>query len=170
MYMTGGQFKEAAKWIEQALTINPNTLNDYNNLCECYKRIGDRPAMIRTVNRASTYYEQFLALHPDDQNWRSNYMFMLDVVDRHADSKREAERLLLMTDIHVRINTMIAAILARHGDVERAVESLRADARKGFFDVNDMRTDTHCWQNIQALPNFEELLAELGAIAKDANG
>ena len=170
MYMKSGQWKEAAKWTEQALTINPNNLNDYNNLHVCYQFIGDRSALVRTVNRSSTYYEQFLALHPDDQNWRSMYMFMLDAIDRQSDSKREAERLLLMPDIHVRINTMIAAVLARQGDVERAVESLRADARKGFFDLDDMRTDTHFWQNIQALPNFEELLVELEAIAKGSNG
>lgn len=170
MYMKAGQWKEAAKWTEQGITINPNNLNNYNNLHVCYQYIGDRSALVRTVNRASTYYEQYLALHPDDQNWRSTYMFMLDAIDRHSDSKREAERLLSMTDIHVRINTMIAAVLARQGDVEKAVESLRADARKGFFDPNDMRTDTHYWQNIQALPNFEELLVELEAIAKESNG
>lgn len=170
MYMWAGQWKEAAKWLEQGLTINPNNLNSYNNLYVCYQRIGDRAAMIKNINRASTYYEQFLALHPDDQNWRSTYMFMLDAIDRQSDSKREAERLLLMTDLHIRIHTMIAAVLARQGDVERAVESLRADARKGFFDPDDMRTDTYHWQNIQALPNFEELLAELEAIAKGSNG
>jgi len=170
MYMKAGQWKEAAKWTEQGLTINPNNLNNYNNLHVCYQYIGDRSALVRTVNRASTYYEQYLALHPDDQNWRSTYMFMLDAIDRHSDSKREAERLLSMTDIHVRINSMIAAVLARQGEVEKAVESLRADARKGFFDANDMRTDKHYWQNIQALPNFEELLAELEATAKGSNG
>jgi tetratricopeptide (TPR) repeat protein len=169
MYMKNGQFQEAAKWIEKALAISPHLLNDYNNLFSCHNYMGDRSGMIRTLNRASTYYEQFLALHADEQNWRCTYMIMLESVDRRFDSKREAERLLSMPDIHGSTYSLIAAVFARQGDVDKAVELLRAAARKGFFDSNDIHTDIDFWRNVHALSNFEELLVELEATAKENN-
>lgn len=170
MYMSNGQYKEAVKYIEQALTINPNLLNDYNNLFSCYNYMGNRSAMVRTLNRASTYYEQFLALHPDEQNWRCTYMIMLETIDRRSDSKREAERLLSMPDIHGSTYSLTAAVFSRQGDVEKAVELLRAAASKGFFDTDDIHTDKDFWKNVHDLPNFQELLVELEATAKESNG
>ncbi len=170
MYMRGGQYKEAVKWIEQAIKINPNVLNDHYNLFSCYNYMSDRPGVVKTVRRASTYYEQFLALHPDEQNLRCSYMLMLEAIDRRSDSQREAERLLSMADIHGSTYHLVAAVYSHQGDVEKAVELLREAARKGFFDTDDIHTDKDFWQNIHALPNFEELLVELEATAKENNG
>jgi TolB-like protein len=170
MYQASGKFVEAAKWYEQALSIDSGSLNDHNNLMVCYYFLHDMESVRKAVIRAIPHYEQYLALHPDDQGIRVNYMISLEGIDKHELSTRQAERLLAMPDVVGFSLYQAASVFSRQGKIDLAIESLKLAAEKGFVNADELRSDKDFFGPLHELPDFEKLVAELEAIMIKNNG
>ncbi len=169
MYMAAGNFFEARKWIEKALALDPGSLNDHNNITVCCYFIGDKVLMKKCVLSSQPHYEQFLALHPNDQAIRSNYMLALDLIGLSDESMWQAERLLALPEPLGLTIYQVASVFAHHGKIERAIECLRIAAQKGTMNFNELRTDKEFFGPLQELPNFEELVTELEVLVAQSN-
>ena len=170
MYMAAGNFFEARQWIEKAIALDPNSLNDHNNIVVCCFFIDDKVSMKQYVLSSQPHYEQYLALHPNDQSIRSNYMIALELIGLHDQSTWQADRLLSLPEVFGFTINQIASVFARQGKLERAIECLRISAGKGSVDFNDLRTDKEFFGLLHELPNFEELVTELEVLVAQSNG
>ncbi len=170
MYMAAGNFFEAVQWYEKALALDPGSLGYHNNIMVCHYSLGDKVSLKMCVLSAQPHYEQYLALHPDDQGIRTNFMISLESIDLHDLSTREAERLLAMPELFGYTFYQVASVFARQGKIERATQCLRSAARKGRMNFEELRTDKEFFGLLQELPNFEELVTELQEIVAQANG
>ena len=170
MYMAAGNFFEARQWFEKAIALDPGSLNDHTNIAVCCYFIGDKVSMKKYVLASQPHFEQYFALHPDDQSFRSNYMISLDSIGLLDESTREAERLLAVPEPFGFTIFQVASVFARQGKIERAIECLRMAAQKGTMNFNELRTDKEFFGLLHELPNFEELVIELETIIAQANG
>ena len=170
MYQESGRVVEAAKHFEQALSIDPGSLNDHNNLMGCYYYAKDTESLKKAAIRSFPHYEQYLALHPDDQSTRCNYMISLECIAEHDLSTREAERLLVGTDVYGFTYYQIASVYGRQGKLDLAIENLKKAAEKRTLDFNELSNDAEWFGSLHALPNFEELVAELKDLMARSNG
>ena len=170
MYMTSGNFFEGRQWLEKAIALDPSSLNDHHNIVGCCFFLGDKVSMKKFVLSSQPYYEQYLALHPNDQGIRSNYMIALDSIGLHDQSTWQAERLLALPEVFGLTIYQIASVFARQGKIERAIECLRMAAQKGSMNFIELRTDKEFFGLLHELPNFEELVAELKELMARSNG
>jgi adenylate cyclase len=170
MYMASGNFLEGAHWYEQAVRLEPSSLLDHNNVTVCYYFLGDTISVKKCVVRAQPYYEQYLALQPDDQSTRINYMIALEIIGQHDQSIREAERLLVLPEPYGYTFYQVASIYSRQGDIERAATYLRMAAERGIMNFIELRTDKEFFGPLHALPDFEALVTELELLVAKANG
>lgn len=170
MYMASGNFLEGAQWYEQAVRLEPSSLLDHNNVTVCYYFVGDTISVKRCVVRAQPYYEQYLALHPDDQSIRINYMIALEIIGQQEQSIREAERLLALPAPYGYTFYQVASIFSRQGNTERATIYLRLAAERGVLNFTELRTDKEFFGTLHALPDFEALVTELELLVAKAHG
>ncbi len=170
MYMASGNFLAGAQWYEQAVRLEPSSLLDHNNVTVCYYFVGDTISVKKCVVRAQPYYEQYLALHPDDQGIRINYMIALEIIGQQEQSLREAERLLALPAPYGYTFYQVASIFSRQGNIERAITYLRMAAERGVLNFIELRTDKEFFGTLHALPNFEALVTELELLVASAYG
>jgi adenylate cyclase len=170
MYQASGNYAEAARCYEQALSLGSRSLRDHNNVMASYYLMGDKETLRKSVIRATPYFEQYLALRPDDQGIRCNFMTALESTDQHERSKHEGERLLAMTDVHGHTYWQIGGMYARGGEVAPAVECLKKAAKKGVADFNELRNDAEWFGCLQTLPNFEDFVSELEVLVSRSAG
>jgi len=170
MLMHADKVSQAVKYFEQALTIAPASIRDYSNLVRCYLYLGDKEQLKKTIIRASQHFEQYLALQPEDQSVRVEFMLQLEVIGRHDLATREAEILLRLPDLYGHSYYQISSVYAKEGDTAKGIELLRKAAEKGFINLDELRNDKEWFGNLHSLPNFEELVKELEEIVAKANG
>jgi tetratricopeptide (TPR) repeat protein len=170
MYKELGNLQEAARYFEQALAISPASLRDHQNVIATYLNLGEREHMKKAVIRSIPYYEQYLTLRPDDQSTRVQLMLALERIDRHDLANHEAGLLLPKPDLFGHTYYQISSVYGRQGLTEKAIELLRIAAEKGYINFDELRDDKEWFATVQALPNFNALIAELEAIVTKKNG
>lgn len=168
MHQVAGRFSEAATYYEQALTMDPGSLNDHNNVLASYHMSNQPELLKKGVLRAAPYYEQYLALHPADQSVRCNYMVALESINGHDLSLREAERLLSQEVVFGYTHYQVASVYARQGKNDLAIAQLRQAAQMGVIDFNELEHDKEWYSTLHALPDFASLVTELKALVAQA--
>jgi adenylate cyclase len=169
MYMRAGKLSEAALWVERALAISPASLRDHMNLIACYEQAGNQEQRKKAIIRAIPHVAQYLALHPDDQTVRALLMIYYVQIEEHDRAGDERDYLLAMREISANSYYQIAALYARQGKAEQAVEFLYKAAEKGFVDFNELCEDKWWFGCVHSLPNFESIITELKAIIAKAS-
>ena len=163
-------FADALRSYQQALRLNPNLAQAYNNLGTLY-------GLARNFGKADRMYRTALRLDPDSPRFLMNFGTNLMAQHKFAEGWDAYQRALAIdpavfndaagptvgngASLHNRgaMYYYIALGCARTGDAHCAVENLRAAIDRGFATAKAIASDNH-FTALHRSASFQQLLDE----------
>ena len=163
--------KEAKNSFEQAIKLDKNSAEGYNNLGFVYQ-------MEKRYNRAIKYYNKALTIRPSSATF--HYNLGASYFSKHEFDKASAEyhnAYQLDPDIFQRVSKtgvmaqssspedraafsfMVAKMYAQAGDLDHSLEYLRKAMEEGYKNINKVYTDSE-FASLRTDPRFTELMAQ----------
>jgi tetratricopeptide (TPR) repeat protein len=163
--------KDAKKSFEQAVRLDSNSAEGYNNL-------GFIAQSEKRFNRAVKYYEKALTIRPNSatfhynlgaayfakhdfakasQEYHTSYQLDPDIFQRVSKTGVMAQS--SSPEDRAAFSFMVARMYAESGDVEHSLEYLRKAMEEGYKNINKVYTDSE-FASLRTDKRFAELMAQ----------